>query len=406
MTHRMRKRRLLPVLAFCSFLVGFDAIATVPLLPSISASTDMPLESGGLLYAGYAAAYALTAPVMGYLSDRLTRKGILLTGLLLFGAATALVGTGETFAALLLFRALTGIGAGMIEPVVYAVAGDHYAYEARGRVMGIITAALIASSVVGVPLAGAISEASSWRWTFRSIAVLAPLALAAAIAAVPARRPERPPGEQTGERTPFRLVVSNPTVFLSLLVSFLYYGALQGMFALAGVFYHTHYGLEAGGTGLVLLAAGISSVAGSLLGGKWADRWLKRRVVAAAGAAAGVFVFLLGLLAHNLWLSVLLHVLWAAFYAAGQSAFTALVSELDPRSRGTVLSFNSSAMYIGASAMSALAAALLEAGPFWTIGLMCGLADLLVAAIVLSAVRERGAAGRRVSGGLPRDGRF
>jgi len=99
-------------------------------------------------------------------------------------------------------------------------------------------------------------------------------------------------------------------------------------------------------------------------------------------------------------------VLWAAFYAAGQSAFTALVSELDPRSRGTVLSFNSSAMYIGASAMSALAAALLEAGPFWTIGLMCGLADLLVAAIVLSAVRERGAAGRRVSGGLPRDGRF
>ena len=33
---------LLPMLAFCSFLVGFDAIATVPLLPAISASTDMP----------------------------------------------------------------------------------------------------------------------------------------------------------------------------------------------------------------------------------------------------------------------------------------------------------------------------------------------------------------------------
>lgn len=30
------------------FLV-FDPIATVPLLPAISASTDMPLKSGGLL---------------------------------------------------------------------------------------------------------------------------------------------------------------------------------------------------------------------------------------------------------------------------------------------------------------------------------------------------------------------
>ncbi|MFM1653800.1 hypothetical protein ACI7RC_17100 [Brevibacillus sp. B_LB10_24] len=53
---------LLPVLALCSFLVGFDSIATVPLLPAISATTDMPLHSGGLLYVSYAVAYAITAP--------------------------------------------------------------------------------------------------------------------------------------------------------------------------------------------------------------------------------------------------------------------------------------------------------------------------------------------------------
>jgi predicted MFS family arabinose efflux permease len=278
---------LLPVLAFCSFLVGFNAIATVPLLPSISASTDMPLNSGGLLYASYAAAYAVTAPVMGWLSDRLSRKGVLLAGLALFALSTAFVGTGETFAALILFRVLTGIGAGIVEPVVCAIAGDHSAYEARGRVMGIITAALIASSVIGVPLAGAISEAASWRWTFGIIAILALLAMAAALAAIPARRPDARQGGESGERPQFRLVVSSPPVFFSLLGSFLYYGALQGMFPLAGVFYHTCYGLGAGETGLVLLAAGAASVAGSLLGGKWADRRRKNHIVAAAGAAAG-----------------------------------------------------------------------------------------------------------------------
>lgn len=185
-------------------------------------------------------------------------------------------------------------------------------------------------------------------------------------------------------------------MFFSLLGSFLYFGALQGMFALAGVYYHTCYGLGAGEAGVVLLAAGASSIAGSLLGGKWADQRRKSRVVAFSSAAAGVFVFLLGLLAFSLWLSILLHMLWAALYAAGQSAFTALVSEQDPKSRGTVLSFNSSAMYIGASALAALAAALLEAGSFRSVGLMCGAANLLVTVIVLAAIRERGwASGRQ-----------
>lgn len=383
---------LLPMLAFCSFLVGFDAIATVPLLPAISASTDMPMRSGGLLYACYAAACAVTAPLMGYLSDRWSRKGILLIGLALFGVSTALMGTGETFAALIFFRILTGIGAGMVEPAVYAIAGDHYAYEDRGRAMGVITAALIASSVVGVPIAGAVGEMASWNRTFRMIALLILLALAVASAAIPKRRPGQAghgPGREAPAGSPFRLVFANRSVFFSLLGSLLYFGALQGMFALAGVYYFTFYGLGSGETGLLLMAAGAASIAGSLLGGKWADRRRKSRVVAVASLAAGVFVFLLGLMTFNLWVSILLHVLWAAFYAAGQAAFTTLVSELDPSARGTVLSFNSSAMYIGAGAASGLAAVLLQAADFWAVGLLCGAANALVVMIVLTVIRER-----------------
>jgi predicted MFS family arabinose efflux permease len=79
--------------------------------------------------------------------------------------------------------------------------------------------------------------------------------------------------------------------------------------------------------------------------------------------------------------------------AAGHAAFTALVSELDPNARGTVLSFNSSAMYIGAGAASGLAAVLLRAADFWSVGLLCGAANALVAVIVLTAIRERRTAG-------------
>jgi predicted MFS family arabinose efflux permease len=388
---------LMPLLAFCSFLVGFDSIAVVPLLPSIAASTDMPLTSGGLLYASYALAYALTAPWMGSLSDRWNRKGVLLIGIALFGGATALVGMGNTFASLIFFRILTGIGAGMIEPVVYAIAGDAYSYEKRGRAMGVITAALISSSVIGVPLAGAVAEFSSWNQAFWLIAVLSAAALAGGAAVVPK---ESSGGETDGLVTRMRGVFGNHSVCFSLLGSFLYYGALQGMFVLAGVFYYKMYGLGSGETGVLLMAAGLSSIAGSLLGGRWADKRRKNRVIAAASVLSGTLVFALSLFTGYLWLSVLLHILWAAFYAAGQSAFTALISELDPKSRGTVMAFNSSAMYIGASAMSALAAALLSTGVFWPIGFMCGIANIFVMVIVTFAIRERGS-GRGAGGDLP-----
>lgn len=247
--------RLLPILAFCSFLVGFDAIATVPLLPAIAASTDMALESGGLLYASYAVAYALMAPLMGTLSDRWNRKCILLIGIALFGISTAMVGFGETTAELILIRSLTGIGAGMMEPVIYAIAGDTYAYEQRGRAMGVITASLISSSVLGVPLAGMITEYLSWTWTFWILAILTLIALAWAMLIIPNRWRDR---HATASSTPLNRVFTQSHVFASLLASFLYFGALQGMFAIAGVYYFTFYGLGSGETGLLLMAAGAS----------------------------------------------------------------------------------------------------------------------------------------------------
>lgn len=379
---------LLPVLAFCSFLVGYDSIGTVPLLPDIAATTDMPLQSGGLLYVSYAIAYAITAPITGMLSDRWNRKGILMIGMGVFGISTAFVGTGDTFAALIWFRILSGVGAGMIEPIVYAIAGDSYTYEQRGRAMGMITAALISSSVLGIPLAGFIAEISSWHRVFWFIAILAVFALIAIIKTVPY---EKHVNAAPNLLNQLKFALSHSSVLFSLLGSFLYYGALQGMFVLAGVFYFTFYDLGSAETGVILMAAGASSVIGSLWGGKWADKWKKKGVVSIASVLSAFFVFSLGMFTSSLWISVILHVLWAALYTAGQSAFTALISELDPKSRGTVMSLNSSAMYIGAGALSALAAALLGAGSdsFWTIGLMCGTANLLVTMIVIFAIRER-----------------
>jgi predicted MFS family arabinose efflux permease len=160
------------VLAWCSFLVGFDAIVTVPLLPEIMNSIGIPKQFGGYLYASYAITYALFAPIFGNISDGWDRKKLMIFGLVGFGFGTACVGSGQSFLMLLLFRIITGLGAAMIQPNVYAMIGDAFSYEERGKAMGIVTAALISSSIIGVPIAGFISDHSSWRWAFWLISIL------------------------------------------------------------------------------------------------------------------------------------------------------------------------------------------------------------------------------------------
>lgn len=97
---------------------------------------------------------------------------MLVSGILVFALATALTGIADTFMVLLHFRILSGIGAGMIKPCVYAVVGDQYAYEKRGRAMGIVTAALISASIIGVLVGGYIAEWFTWRLTFWLIGLL------------------------------------------------------------------------------------------------------------------------------------------------------------------------------------------------------------------------------------------
>ncbi|MGY4691706.1 MFS transporter [Salibacterium sp. K-3] len=378
--NQSRNRLFLPVLALCSFLVGLDSIVTIPLIPDMVKDTNMPIGLGGLMVTAYAVAYAVSAPVFGAISDRWVRKNMLLLGVFVFAAATALTGIADTFTVLMIFRILSGIGAGMIEPGVYAIAGDHYSYEQRGRAMGIITAALISASIIGVPIGGYIAEWFTWRWTFWLIGLLSSIAWI--VIWISIQKDERKEKETDhpviGIMKQFGTAFSNASVFFALLATFLYYGGLQGMFVNVGVFYNVNYDLTSGQIGLVLMTAGLGSVVGSIAGGKLADRFGKKGIILPASIMVAVSVFALSIMTGSFVTAVIMNVIWASVYGIGQSALTALISELSPTVRGTVMSLNSSAMYAGSGLFTAIAASLLYGSNFLWIGILCGAANIIV----------------------------
>src|SRR5947209_6472939 len=67
---------------------------------------------------------------------------------------------------LIIFRAIQGLGAGAVLPIVLTIIGDIFALEERARVQGLFSGVWGISSIVGPAVGGLIVDHLSWRWVF------------------------------------------------------------------------------------------------------------------------------------------------------------------------------------------------------------------------------------------------
>src|ERR1700736_1797034 len=147
------------------FLASLDQTVVGPALPRIV--TDL---NGASLYAWVVTAYLLsstvTVPIYGKFSDVFGRKVMLMIGVCLFLAGSWLSGAAQNMNQLVAFRAVQGLGAGALFPIVLATIADLYSPRERGRFQGLFGAVFGLSFIVGPFIGGWITDHVSWRWVF------------------------------------------------------------------------------------------------------------------------------------------------------------------------------------------------------------------------------------------------
>src|SRR5690348_5219887 len=106
----------------------------------------------------------VSVPIYGKLSDIYGRRLFFVTGKVLFLLGSALSGMSQDMVQLILFRALQGLGAGAMMPLVQAIIGDIFPPVERGKWQGLMMSVFGLATIAGPTLGGWITDNLGWRW--------------------------------------------------------------------------------------------------------------------------------------------------------------------------------------------------------------------------------------------------
>ena len=175
----MGDRRMYTVYALmlASFLTAVDVTIVDTAMPRIVGSLG-----GFSMLTWLVSAYMLTStatmPVYGKLSDIIGRKRTFTIGAVIFVTGSALCGAARSMEALILFRALQGLGAGAMQPTVQTILGDIFTPQERAKVQGWFSAVWGFSALAGPLVGGLMVDFLTWRYLFYINLPLGALALA------------------------------------------------------------------------------------------------------------------------------------------------------------------------------------------------------------------------------------
>lgn len=142
----------------------------IPILPQMKSTLHLSQLQTSLTITVFSIAAAIFIPILGYLSDRFSRKIIILPALILYGIGGLLAGFGasalsHSYVWILIGRTLQGIGAAGTAPIAMALTGDLFKGGEQSRVLGIVEASNGLGKVLS-PILGSLLGLLAWFAVF------------------------------------------------------------------------------------------------------------------------------------------------------------------------------------------------------------------------------------------------
>ena len=238
-------------------------------------STDAEM---GLLTTALFVTYMIAAPLTGWLGDRFRRKPLIIGGAVLWSLATLATAWVHDYRTLFIRHALVGVGEATFGIFAPAVLADFYPDRERNRILSIFYVAIPVGAALGYVAGGQLGSLWGWRAPFFICAI--PGLVIAALYGWLGREPVRGASDRvraTPDRATFLGLFTNRAFLTATFGLATLTFAMGGISAWVPTFLQRFSGLSMGSASTVVGAITvIDGIAGTLIGGWIAQRWLRR----------------------------------------------------------------------------------------------------------------------------------
>ncbi len=359
------------------------------LLPNAwAADREATIAQAGVLISLYALGVVIGAPTIAGSVARFPRHRVMIVLALALTVFNALTFLAPSFEWMAVSRLLAGLPHGAYFGIGALVASDVLGPGRRAQGVAFVLTGLTVANVVGVPLGTFLGQNYGWRVTFMAVAAVFALATVCIAAFVPHHEgsPER---TLRAELRVFRI----GQVWLTLAIGAIGFGGFFAVNSYVASMVTEVAHAPAWAVPVVLVTSGIGMTIGNLVGGRLADRDLRRTLLGAFLGTAAVLA-LIGLTAQ--WIIVLAALLFALNFCGSILAPSIQTRLMDVAedNQSIAAALNHSSLNVGNSLGAFFGGTVIAAGwgfvaPAW-VGVAMALVGLVLTTVGFGLVRRRG----------------
>lgn len=368
-----------------AFGIGVTEFVIMGLLIDVSKDLGVSISAAGLLISGYALGVVVGAPILGAISDKWSRKTLLIALMVVFTIGNLACAIAPDYWWLMAARVLTAFAHASFFGVGSVVATGLVAPNRRASAIAVMFTGLTVANILGVPFGTWLGQAYGWRSTFWAVTLIGLAALAVIVLLVPKDKASNAQEEATQG---VLAVLGRRAVILGLLTTVLsWVGVFAGFTYIAPILTEIT-GFSEGAVSPILLVFGGGLVIGNLAGGWLADRYLVPTIVGSLVTLAAVLLAMTAAIHQPVLAVIAIGLFGAAAFATVSPLQMWVMQKAEGAGQGLASSFNIAAFNLGNAIGAWLGGAVIDHGPgLGAVTFVAGLVPIGALAVALLAIR-------------------